>query len=147
LGGGLLDVLRRHSRLYRWLIRTFADRPKAYYLHDSALYEDTRPRTSLSDLEQVQTVADSLEIDLSIIVLPYEYQLRNSSETTLRSPQTLLSEWANAQDLTLCDAFDALKVAGLPSRELYQYGDGIHFSPAGHRAIFQFVDRCVPTGG
>jgi hypothetical protein len=136
----------RHIRSYQWLKALLTYRPRAYYEYDEAFYRESNPslQTAVTDLQRLKTIADSLGAPLTVVALPYEYQLRTGS----RVPQEVLEEALAGKDIPLVDASKALTDA--PSVDFYLYGDGIHLSVPGHAAISRFIlglGRMDPTSG
>lgn len=136
LDNRMMAFVRRYVRTYTWAKSTFTDRPKRYYLHDSALYEERRGylEAALTDLGELSDLATAHGIPLEVILLPYEYGLRTGEH----APRRLMADRLGALDIRVRDAGPELLPTGDPAH-LYLYGDGIHFNRRGHRAIAEFV--------
>ena len=142
--GRVLNFLKSNSYLYIWLKHKISDRNKAYYLYDSEFYHQ---QESLDYIEQTLTeinlICKNKSIDLSIVIFPYEYQLR-SNDRELFFPQKNLSNIFQSVDIPFFDAEEFLISFSKNSKELYLYGDGIHFSNKGHEQVFQyFLDKNI----
>lgn len=144
--GRFMAFIRRNWRTYQWLKATFSDRPTTYYTHDRMLYapDSEYLEAALSDLGRIKAISDSLQASLDVFLLPYEYALRTNDN----SIGDLMSGLLASEGIVTADTFQWLRAGGDASH-LYLYGDGIHFSAAGHRVLAQelrdyFAGRANP---
>ena len=70
---------------------------------------------------------------------PYEYQLRKYQENSIFEPQQLIRHNLRSENISVYDCSDFLIKRGYKSRDLYLYGDGIHFSEYGHQLMQEFI--------
>ena len=136
-----LTFLRIHSRLY-YFVKTLAlDRPKSYFLFDSAFYDVERPefQDAVKTLHKMNTFCQERHIAFDLCLLPYEYQLR---EGDFR-PQNLLKE-AIENRLNVLEPFQVEADKNFHSKAYFIYGDGIHLSNFGHRYIAEFLLNQMP---
>jgi lysophospholipase L1-like esterase len=136
--GPALTFLRRHVRTFQWAKATFADRPRTYLLHDLPYYEGDRFAHAERQLGVLRVVADSAEIGLDLVLIPYEAQLRADADPALLLPQRRIAEAARDHGIPLLDVTDAFRRAERPPG-LYRYGDGIHLSERGHALLAELV--------
>jgi lysophospholipase L1-like esterase len=80
-----------------------------------------------------------MKIDFFIFLLPYEYQVRNYENESVRKPQETLSESLSLSGIKIIDCIDAFKNEFTESHGFYLYGDGIHFSRKGHNKLAEFI--------
>ncbi len=143
-GFPILNWLRQHYRTYAWLKQMFFDRPKAYFEFDSQFYRRDDPRfvAALHDVSAIRDVCTKRNVELQIVLLPYEYQLR-PIDSGAHLPEQLLSQMLDSLHVQWCDLTPSLrKLPGNP-QSLYLYGDGIHFSKRGHREISRDVQEAL----
>ncbi len=134
--GKVMSYIRSNSKLYLFLKKNFTDRPKAYFNFDKQYYdpESLSFKKAIRNINEIDSILGDSGIKFSIILLPYEYQLRNLNDPTLFAPQTIMKDSLRPQQISLFDLSDTFR--SYPNPEgLYQYGDGIHFSKAGHQQI------------
>lgn len=144
-GAGILPFIRRHFRLYQVLKNAFFDRSRSYYEHDAFYYAPFGQyyQHAILMLEKIQKICNEQGVGLQVVLLPYEYQLRTHLPAdSLNIPQKLFKKDLQARNIPVTDAFSFMRSMG-DSKELYLYGDGIHFSNAGHRVFAEWVLREV----
>ena len=150
-GGFFNDVVnffRHNSKAYHFLRNLFSDRSKAYYNYDRQFYTANNPLLSgsINNIRQISSVCDSLGVNLRVVLLPYEYQVRNYSESKsglsgqgIFYPQELMKEKLKGLNITVTDLREAFRDDYKDSRSYYLYGDGIHFNNKGHRLIATYL--------
>lgn len=135
----LLMFVRMHSRLYFLLKTMLFDRPKSYFMFDEKFYrpENEVFQNTIQRIVGLSNLCKTKNIDLDIILMPYEYQLRKpNSENFI--PQQLMMNTLNPLGIKVHDpSGDAVK-SNL-DKQRFLYGDGIHLSNWGHRYITHFV--------
>ena len=135
----VLDWLKSNSYMYIWLKGVAADRSKSYFLHDYALHEqEALVARAKADFQYIQAICTSRGIPLTVLLLPYEYQLRHPDSNFLW-PQLFMYQALSELGIPTYDVFDYLATQDLDSRAMYLYGDGIHFSQKGHALISQYI--------
>lgn len=135
--GKVMSFIRSNSKFYLFLKKTFTDRPKAYINFDRQFYRHDNPqfKQAIHNLKEIDSIVKESGINLQVIILPYEYQLRNFSDQEAFLPQEILADSLKSFGIISYDFSDSL--THLNSESLYHYGDGIHFSNKGHRLIAQ----------
>lgn len=140
IGSAMLGWMRRHLRAYHWLKHLWSDRPKAHFDFDAQFYRHDDPRyvEASQDLLEIKTMCSDAGVRLEVVLLPYEYQLRQHDSPTSR-PQTLFSRMLDRQNIRWYDLTALFQALPGDHRELYLFGDGIHFSNSGHTEISRFI--------
>lgn len=148
LAGPVMGVVRRHLRSYQWLKKQVADRPHAYFEHDRAPYQSAALDSAVARLAGMRDLAAAHAVRFDVVLLPYEYQLREPSAATLQ-PQRALSQALSKRGIYVLDVARHLAAGYDAPADLYAYGDGIHFSTTGHRAVADVLRRrlIVPEPG
>lgn len=143
----LLAFLRRSSKFYI-LIRNFLfDRSESYFKYDLEKYRETNSEltASLASLQAIYSQTLEKGLKFSVIILPYEYQLRTSVTGRLR-PQQMLAGFFRQESITFLDAYNYLQRSGLESRRLFLYGDPMHLSVEGHHVVFELLAESLENG-
>ena len=145
---GVVNFFRHNSKAYHFLRNLFSDRSKAYYDYDRQFYTENNPLLSgsIDNIRQISSVCDSLGVKLRVVLLPYEYQVRNYGESKsglsrqdIFYPQELMKEKLKGLNITVTDLREAFRDDYKDSRSYYLYGDGIHFNNKGHRLIAAYL--------
>lgn len=138
LSGSFLTFLRQHVHTYHWLKAVFFDRARTYFEHDERLYTDAPSNlgAAASDLTTLHQLAEQHDIRFEVVILPYAYQLREPNRT---APQDILATRLAERAIPFADALPFLQALPASPTDLYLYGDGIHFSTLGHKALASFV--------
>jgi lysophospholipase L1-like esterase len=128
----ILSFLRSHSKLYSLIKKTLFDASKRFALYDIGLYKERNSDIDehLNAIVSIKSIADRLNIDFLVVILPYEYQLRVGD---LKAPQVLLKEFFaknNVKSLDLYEEFTPRK-----SEDYFLYGDPMHLSAFGHKTV------------
>src|SRR5690606_32456840 len=95
-------------------------------------------------LAEMRRLSEARDIRFDVVLLPYEYQVRNPTPANLL-PQEIMAARLEAIGVSVHDAAPALGAQRGAAATLYAYGDGIHFSEKGHRAVFEFLREHIPT--
>jgi lysophospholipase L1-like esterase len=132
----LLSFLRRRSKFYMFVKNVAFDRSHAYFQHDLQLYKEAGPglAESLSILKEMNTSLRARNIEFTIVLSPYEYQLRKKEDQYL-VPQKILTTYFQEQGIPYIDAYEYFERAGGDGRQYFLYGDFAHFSKKGHQVV------------
>jgi hypothetical protein len=147
--GSFNATLRSHSKLYLWVKNALTDTPQRYFRADLALYDvsDERLAELLAPLERLWGQLERAGVPLTVVLVPYEAQLRLQGDDVLR-PQRRLSAFFDARGISYVDLTAPLARAGADGTELYLPGDAMHLCAAGHRAVFELLHpRLAASGG
>ena len=128
----VLSFLRSNSKLYLFLKKNLFNRSKAYTLHEQEIYvgQDAETDRYLNAIVRIKSIADHANIELLVVILPYEYQLRVGG---LRAPQERLSIFFRDNHIESLDLYEAF--TPFPSEDYFLYGDPMHFSDLGHKTV------------
>ena len=128
----ILSFLRSNSKLYLLIKNSFFDRSKSYTLYDVGIYKERNLdiEKHLNAIVSIKSISDKLNIELSVVILPYEYQLRTGG---LKTPQDLLTKFFRKNNIKSFDLYEDL--TSLNSEEYYLYGDAMHLSSFGHKTV------------
>ncbi len=140
----ILSFLRRNSKFYMLLKGILADRSKTYFLYDLQNYIHHNPRfnKTLHILDEIHGFLENRGIEFVIIILPYEYQLREEKEAHLK-PQHLLSKHLRERNISYYDATECIANKDYDSRQLFLHGDAMHYSKDGHRIVYNCVKEFI----
>jgi lysophospholipase L1-like esterase len=141
--GKIFNFLKTNSYFYIWLKGTFFDRSKVFFDNDSNLYNDKNLKGISKNLKSVATICKQNNIQLKIVLLPYEYQLRNHENKTIYKPQEILKKTFKNLDITTYDSKDYMKSNIDKSQHAYLFADGIHFSEKGHQIVADYLIKEV----
>jgi hypothetical protein len=144
----ILSFLRRNSRLYMRLKTLLSDRSKYYFQHDFSLYTDENEsfRRSVDILDKMNRSLKERGIAFTVVILPYEYQVRTRNEQD-RVPQQLLSRRFDAAGIDYIDAYKYFEMSGDTWYEDFLYGDFCHLSKKGHRVVYDLVKKEIDASG
>jgi lysophospholipase L1-like esterase len=132
--------LRSRSKLYSYLKTTLTDPSMRYFKQDLAEYQKRLSHIgdSLRPLRGVAKALAARGVTFEVFIMPYEAQVRTNEQSAFL-PQTLVDDFLRKDGISYYDAAPAFVQSGLPSEQLYLYGDPMHLSEEGHRFIFQFA--------
>jgi lysophospholipase L1-like esterase len=138
--GPVLGFLRNHSRLFLYLKGIVADRPRAYFDFDSQFYRNKTPELAkaVAGLDSLRRQCVERDIEFEVVLLPYEYQLRENKDNRL-IPQNILGNALERNGIRVYDPAAYLQGHLTNSSEAYLWADGIHFSATGHRLIYEYL--------
>jgi len=141
----VLYFLKRNSKLYMLLKKHLFDRSKVYALHDIKMYSSINPVLNdyLDILKDIDTDLKEQNIDFTVIVLPYEYQLRMKSDEYLK-PQQVLSNHLKKNNINFINAFNYFKQES-EAVKYYLYSDPMHLSEYGHKKLFELIYSNLST--
>ena len=141
LGGEMLHHVRLNVRLYQVLKNMFFDRARSYYEYDELYYTPSGLyfQRAVSDLKKIKETCDKNGVPLTVILLPYEYQIRAKDGVPIDLPQSVLKQAIEDPEFRILDLHEVLRSRPEASKALYLYGDGIHFSKTGHRVVAEYV--------
>jgi len=139
----IVEFLRHNSKGYHFLKNLFSDRPRAYYDYDRQFYTESNPLllNSLTNLETISSACDTLGIKFEVVLLPYEYQLRNYGDKDIFEPQMLLRGKLEEKNIRVIDLSSAFGNDKKEASGYYLYGDGIHFNNRGNRLIAHYLEK------
>lgn len=139
-----LGFLRRHSTLYIVAKGVLTDRSQAYFRHDLGFYDPANPRfgRAIDLLGRIQELVAQIGVPLLVVVVPYEYQLREATEEN-RLPQRMLAVQLAAMHVDSLDLYDAFAAYPGAKDDLFLYGDPMHLSVDGHALVYAELTRAL----
>lgn len=150
----LNDYLREHSKLYLYLKGISTDPGKRYFLADFAAYRDPAALSALDYLDMIARTLRQRQIAFTVIISPYEYQLRanatlpSAPEGDVLLPQRVVTEFLKTRGIEYVDATAAFQRAGVADKsKLFLRFDPMHFSAAGHRVMYDVIRSVATTRG
>jgi lysophospholipase L1-like esterase len=141
IGGGALNFIKSNFRLYDVLKTNLFDRPASYFEFVNQYYAEDNPiyLSAMNDIRTIIKFCENKNIELDIVLIPYEYQLRKYQEDSIFEPQQLIRHNLRSENISVYDCSDFFIKRGYNSKDLYLYGDGIHFSEYGHQLMQEFI--------
>lgn len=137
--GQIFDFLKSNSYLYIWMKGAFFDRQEAFYTNDANLYTEKTIKTVAKNLVDIADLCKIKGVKFKIIILPYEYQLRNHENAKIYLPQQKLMSHFRSLEIDAYDSSNYMYNNTKDHTRLFLYADGIHFSPDGHQLIAQYI--------
>jgi len=142
LGTKVRDFLKTRSKAYMWLKARVGNRSDAHFRAVLATYQneefEAKTRSALAGMRDLLRNRGK---ELTVFILPYEYQLRADSDTAL-APQARIERTFSELGIDHYDLFPDLAESNEES-ELYLTADGIHFSERGHERVFEILQRSL----
>lgn len=140
---GMNEFLRANSLLYVYLKGLLTDPQMRFYKADSLYYNADNNALFTNNIQPIVNIANTLNarhIPFTVIIAPYEVQLRNTAVLPLE-PQKKLSAFFSANGIDFIDPVPDFLAKAIPSKDFYLYGDPMHFSEMGHRVMFDALMR------
>lgn len=136
----VLSFLRRNSKFYILMKNTVSDRSLYYFQRDYQHYKDASEdfAASMKILDEINGFLRERNINLSVVILPYEYQLRKKEEQYLL-PQKLITAFLKEKGISYTDAYESFVQVGDNVGENFLYADFTHLSTKGHQVIFNLL--------
>lgn len=121
----------------------FVDRQKDYFLYDYQFYKpaDRLFNDAVNNIVKCSSLAAEFNVPVDVVVLPYEFQIRNFDQRELFKPQQLLMKELSLRGIKCFDPSEYFKPYVLHAKSLYLFGDGIHFSKFGHRVMAKILSE------
>lgn len=127
------QFLRSHSKLYLWFKNALQDTQLIYFHDDIRFYRDDQSlKFGMEPMGEIKKMLDEKGVKLKVFLLPYEAQLRPESPDDFMMPQRKVIEFFKANNIDYYDLAPDFKKGG-PPKQLYLFGDPMHFSPEGNK--------------
>jgi len=132
-----------HSKLYLLLKKIFYDCSKTWFFYDYQEYCNAQRLRNFADtMRYIKDTLSHEKIDLTVFVLPYEFQLRETKRKYLL-PQEAISAELNKIGVKNYDLYPGvyrlMEEKGFSSRDLFLFNDHCHPSVKGNAVIAQVV--------
>lgn len=142
------EFLRERSKLYVLAKGILTDIQARWYRADFRFYVDPNLEPgflhSMQDIAKIQTMLDGQGTKFSVIIAPYEYQLRSYGDQNLL-PQRKLSEFFFKTNIDYTDSVPYFKELGVKSKEFFLPYDPMHFSEKGHAVIYSIIAEKIDS--
>jgi lysophospholipase L1-like esterase len=137
--GKLNGLLQTHYSTYKLIKLFLYQHANRYFQYDLQFYkqDDQRFMDAMNILQQCDSVCKVAGVDLNVIMLPYRSQLEGKDAGN-KTPQLLVSAFCKLGNIRFSEPIDYLSSLKNPA-SLYLFGDEIHFSAAGHRAMAGYI--------
>lgn len=138
----VLSFLRRNSKLYLLVKSGLSDRSKFYFEQDYRFYADEGKnfRQAMGILAGMNDYLKNRGVEFTVVILPYEYQLRARDEQN-RLPQKRLTAYMAETGISYIDAYDYFLRANDETSTNFLFADFGHFSKKGHRTIYNLLSE------
>lgn len=145
--GKLFQFLKTHSYFYIWLKGVFFDRPEAYFRYDVQFYKDSSAafRRTVNTLKRIEQSCKEAGWKYTLVLLPYEFQLRENEKRSGDLPQQKLRNQLKNKPVNILDPSVFLMEKLEEPASAYLFADGIHFSKKGHRLIATYLIKSFTT--
>tara|TARA_Y100000589_G_scaffold327324_1_gene368914 strand:+ start:4463 stop:5485 length:1023 start_codon:yes stop_codon:yes gene_type:complete len=134
--------LRDKSILYM-LIKGILTKPQErYFFSDFKNYLLKIDNLNINKLKEINEIFKQKNIELTVIISPYEYQVRNAEvNNNLLLPQRFLKVFLKKNKIIYIDAYPKFLESGFKSSDLFLPYDPMHLSAKGHRILFEIVQK------
>jgi lysophospholipase L1-like esterase len=128
--------LSSNSKFYILMKNVVSDRSEFYFWHDYQFYKDPGKKytDAMNILDKINTDLRQRGIDFTVVILPYEYQLRAKEEQRLL-PQQLLAARFKEKGIAYIDTYTHFERTGGDPKANFLYSDFCHFSSRGHQLV------------
>lgn len=143
----MLSWLRSNTRLYHFIKSIATDRSRDYYRFDASFYQPDSDYVSaaVADLDHLRDTLANHEIELLVVLIPYEYQLRNRDYS--QNPLQILADRLSAEHINSINLTSDFQVAyETAGKDLYLYADGLHLSHQGHKVLSAGIQDVLERG-
>ena len=132
--------LRNKSVFYMFLKGVLTNPSKRYFEQDLKKYTQNSKTTNIDKLGKISKILNSNGIKFSVIIAPYEYQVREGKNNiNLLLPQQILSKYFSKNKIEYIDMYLKLKDFSKKSSNLYLGYDPMHFSIKGQKILFEVI--------
>ncbi len=137
-------LFREHSKFYVFLKGTLFDRSEDYFLYDYEFYsrESAELARTFSLLESLVDSLQKQHVPVTVILVPYEYQLR-TDDPKYSLPQDKLRAFMHSRNIDYIDTEPLFRRDGSASKTYFLYADHMHLSSAGHAIVFTALESVL----
>jgi len=144
---GFDELLKSHSKLLILLKSYFSDRGRDYFQYEAqAYYSKQLVKDMMEPLIYLNQVLVRNDILFTIIIQPYEYQLRVQN-TYSRYPINVIKNKFDANNIDYLDGYEffvqEMQTHRLTSKEFYLFNDAMHFSKEGHQVMYKLIQNII----
>jgi len=134
-------LLRSNSKLYSLIKGILTDPQYRYWRADRSLYlKDNNAEflVSVKHIADVNTLLAQKGIPFTVIIAPYEYQLRDPQVENLL-PQKKLTDYFSDQNIDFIDSTPKFLQRDVESWRFFLPYDPLHFSELGHAVMYEIL--------
>ncbi|MBU0683826.1 MAG: hypothetical protein KJ864_06020 [Candidatus Omnitrophica bacterium] len=135
------QYLRSRSKLYLALRHILTDPSALSWEADRLLYESDNEENFMKTMRAIIYINDAAKIKkipFTVIIAPYEFQLRDNFKGN-HLPQEKLVSFFKKEGINYINALDYFKGRGIKSKEIFLTSDPMHFSPKGHKIMHEII--------
>ena len=137
------NFLRTKSYTYLWIKGLTTNPSERYFFESYNNYQDDAKINFFStQIDKINNLKSLNNLNLKIIILPFEFQTRNGCNSNLLLPQNKLVKIfknKNIQYINLTDNF----CSHPKPKELFLKFDPVHLSEAGHEFVFNLIKNKI----
>jgi lysophospholipase L1-like esterase len=138
------DFLRDNSKLYIYLKGLLTDPSQRYFMADWQQYQDAgKVAEALTPLQRIAESLKARGIEFTVLISPYEYQLRPAAPRESLLPQRTIAAILAERGIRFVDMTDWFRKER-PGSYFLRF-DPMHFSAEGHRVVYSGVARMIDT--
>tara|TARA_B100001093_G_scaffold111679_1_gene104067 strand:- start:976 stop:1977 length:1002 start_codon:yes stop_codon:yes gene_type:complete len=142
------NFLRSYSRIYLLIKGIFTDPSYRYFVIDYQNYEnDANYMSQIETLDKIANLFKINDIKFTIIISPYEYQLREDLEADseiINYPQKKLKEFFENHEINFHDPYEFfMENNKKDKKQLFLSFDPMHLSEAGHQEMYNFIKKTL----
>ena len=138
------EQLRNKSILYMLIKGIVTEPQERYFFSDLKNYSLDEDKLNINILKEISEIFKEQNIEFTVIVSPYEYQVRNAElNNNLLLPQKLLKEFFEKNQISFIDAYTNFLESGFRSSDLFLPYDPMHLSTAGHKILFEIIQKDI----
>tara|TARA_B100000212_G_C27310595_1_gene505543 strand:- start:23 stop:1042 length:1020 start_codon:yes stop_codon:yes gene_type:complete len=133
----------RDKSIFYMLIKGILTKPQErYFFADFKNYLLEIDKLNINNLKEINEIFKQKNIELIVIISPYEYQVRNAElNNNLLLPQIFLKEFLKENKIIYIDAYPEFLESGFKSSDLFLPYDPMHLSLKGHRILFEIIQK------
>jgi lysophospholipase L1-like esterase len=137
--GRLNSFLQNRYATYKLVKLILYKNSDRYFKYDEQFYKpgDAHFAVAMSYLRQCDSVCKAAGVQMDVVILPYRNQVGGRDKKNDK-PQVMLQDYLLKNHIAFADALPYLSKQ-TRFRNLYLFGDEIHFSAEGHKVISEFI--------
>lgn len=141
----LNETLRNKSKLYLFVKGEFTDPYKRYFVADLQPYKSSVFDKKILKLKTISKKLEKLNIPFTVIIVPYEYQLRNAAlDPGLLLPQNRVKDFLAANTIDYVDLYVDFSTSPVADSKSFYLGyDPMHLSAIGHLAFYNAISNSI----
>jgi hypothetical protein len=138
------DMLRSKSVLYLWIKNISSDTSKRYFMYSFLSYKNSKNLLLVeSYLKDIKNISISNNLNLTVVVLPYEFQTRKENcDKKYLFPQEKIREIMDKLEIRFFD-YSKNFCKHDDSYELFLKYDPVHLSEEGHKFVYHLIKKDI----